>query len=80
VTNVARHSAAGSCRVRIHAEDYLTVEVTDDGLADSPGSSPPWIPGIGIRSMTDRAEELGGSESAVPTPLGGRVFAKLPLG
>ena len=74
VTNVARHSTAGSCRVRLRAGECLTVEVTDNGRGASR-----WIPGVGIRSMIDRAEELGGRASAIPTTTGGRVFAELPL-
>ena len=81
VTNVARHSdgrilpgadsAPGEC---------LTVEVTDDGRGRSPGNLAPWTPGVGIRSMIDRAEELGGTGERGPHP-GGRpgVRRNFPL-
>ena len=75
VTNVARHSPASNCVVRVRAGDQLTIEVTDDG----PAGPDPWTAGVGIRSILDRAEELGGHASAAPTTTGGRVFAALPL-
>jgi signal transduction histidine kinase len=75
VTNVARHSRGANCMVRLRAGDLLTIEVTDDGLSGEKS----WKPGVGIRSIVERAEELGGCASAVPTETGGRVFAQLPL-
>jgi signal transduction histidine kinase len=75
VTNVLRHSTATRCAVRLSRhESALCVEVTDDGHGGGP-----WTPGMGLRSLLLRAEELGGRAEAGPTPSGGRVAAELPL-
>jgi signal transduction histidine kinase len=76
--NVVRHAGAGTCAVRLACREgqSLEIEVTDDGvgLPESPKF------GVGLRSMQERAAELGGScgiESV--TPAGTRIFARLPL-
>jgi signal transduction histidine kinase len=75
VTNVLRHSAATRCVVRLRSgPSSLCLEVSDDGSGDSA-----WLPGVGLRSLIVRAEELGGRAVAGPTPAGGRVSAELPL-
>ena len=62
LTNAVRHAGARRCDITLTADEALTVEVTDDGrgLPDDP------IPGIGLSSMRERAEELGGSFTATP--------------
>jgi signal transduction histidine kinase len=52
----------------------LAVEVTDH--APATGN---WHAGVGLSSMRERAEELGGSLVAGGTPAGGCVRAELPL-
>jgi len=76
ITNAVRHAGAHSCRVDISQNGGLVVEVADDGG----GLPSEYRPGIGITSMRERAEELGGSFD-VETPLDGgtRVRALLPL-
>ena len=75
VTNVLRHSAATRCVVRLRSgPSSLCLDVSDDGSGDSV-----WLPGVGLRSLMVRAEELGGRAVAGPTPAGGRVSAELPL-
>ncbi|NUW39831.1 histidine kinase [Nonomuraea rhodomycinica] len=87
LTNAVRHSGAGRVRVRIRADGHpaaagpatrcLHVEVADDGT----GSGGAWRPGVGMRSMRERAAELGGTCTAGAAPTGGgRVAATLPLG
>ncbi len=76
--NVGRHADASSCTVRLDCPGgrALEIEITDDGigLPDAPQ------PGVGLRSMRERAAELGGScEIGRATPSGARVFARLPL-
>jgi signal transduction histidine kinase len=76
LTNVVRHSGGRRAVLSLHAdEDGLRLSVTDDG---PPGRL--WRPGVGLRSIAERAAELGGACDAGPTPQGGRVAAVLPLG
>ncbi|GAC1301468.1 MAG: hypothetical protein NVSMB27_41780 [Ktedonobacteraceae bacterium] len=76
MTNVIRHASAHSCCVRIRVEDGLQIEVSDDGTGiDEAGR-----PGVGLTSMRERAEELGGTFSVSKTdPQGTLVRACLPL-
>ncbi len=75
LTNVARHTdSLEATVVLLRAGSTLTVEVTD--LASGTGT---WHPGVGLSSMRERAEELGGSLVAGSTATGGRVRAELPL-
>jgi signal transduction histidine kinase len=76
VTNVARHGEARHVQVQVaESSDVLVVTVTDDGPARTP-----WAAGVGLTGMRDRAEELGGTFSAGPTPVGGCVRGAYPLG
>ena len=77
VTNVIRHASAHSCRVRIGVkDDGLLIEVSDDGI----GIDEVWRLGVGLTSMRERAEELGGTFSIRKTdPQGTLVIACLPL-
>lgn len=78
MTNVARHAAANECVVRLSldkAAEKLYIEVEDNGCGLSAGNKQ----GVGLSSMRERAEELGGHfivES--PTESGTRVNASLP--
>ena len=77
MTNAVRHAGASACRVALHADSQLTVEVTDDGcgLPDVPRR------GTGLESMQERAAEVGGEVAVERRPEGGtRVLARLPLG
>ena len=82
VTNAARHARAGSCRVCLAIEDSperpeLVLEVSDDGV----GLPAERHAGVGLSSMRERAEELGGEFSVEsPSKEGVRVLARLPLG
>jgi signal transduction histidine kinase len=78
IANVARHARAGCCRVTVGVIDEgLRLEVADDGQGLN-GSA---RPGLGMRSMRERAEELGGSLEIDRAPGGGtRVTAVLPTG
>jgi signal transduction histidine kinase len=76
VANVARHAHARCCTVRLALKDAaLAVEVTDDGIGIPP--APP--AGVGLRSMRERAAELGGGCVVSGGPEGGTcVCASLP--
>ncbi len=76
LANVARHSGAASCVVRIGLEDALCLEIVDDGRGIAEGRRA----GVGLASMRERAEELGGAcviESAHSA--GTTVRVRLPL-
>ena len=79
ITNVARHAHAKTCRVRLSVDrgsGVLEVEITDDGA----GVPEVRVAGVGLSSMRERAEELGGTLAVEPKPEGGtRVLARLPL-
>jgi signal transduction histidine kinase len=79
ITNVARHAQARRCEVRLSVEDApgaLRLEVIDDGV----GIPVDRVAGVGLSSMRERAEELGGTLAVEPEPQGGtRVLARLPL-
>ena len=76
VTNVIRHASAHSCRVHIQVKDGLQIEVSDDGT----GIAEAGRAGVGLASMRERAEELGGTFSVSKTdPQGTLVRACLPL-
>ncbi|WP_158291071.1 sensor histidine kinase [Kribbella antiqua] len=78
VTNAARHS--GSARVQVAVRRFdgrLEVCVVDDGS----GLITPRTDGVGLGSMRERAEEIGGQLEVVPAPgRGTTVRALLPIG
>ena len=66
--NIVRHTEATGCTIRLALDDHnLTLTVTDNGC----GLPANYLPGIGHRSMQERAEELGGSVTILPAPDGG---------
>lgn len=75
LTNVARHSGATRCQVRVRIDEDLHLEVTDDGVG--PGIARD--DGIGLASMRERAERLGGTFTLGPSDPGTRVCVRLPL-
>ncbi len=76
LANVVRHARARSCLVRLSATDEVRLEILDDGDG-MPGDHPP---GVGLISMRERAEELGGTCAVRGAPGGGtRVSVRLPL-
>jgi signal transduction histidine kinase len=73
--NVARHADTTSARVRVSVVDgALELEVLDGGAG-----STPWVPGVGLTSMRERIEQLGGHVTVGATADGGRVHALVPL-
>lgn len=76
LTNAVRHAGATTIRVWLAADHELTVTIEDDGrgLTAETGN------GVGLRSMHERAAELGGSCDVRQRTGGGtRVVARLPL-
>ncbi|NYJ08936.1 sensor histidine kinase [Petropleomorpha daqingensis] len=78
MTNAARHSGGSRCTVTVTVdEDRVEVGVVDDG-SGLPGVR---RPGVGLRSMSERAAEIGGTcEVSSPDGAGTSVHALLPLG
>lgn len=75
--NVARHSHARHCTIRLLIHDAFEIQITDDGTGLPPGIAP----GVGLRSMCERAAELGGDcEIQRGANCGTRVLARLPIG
>src|SRR4051812_7236354 len=76
VTNVLRHAEATRCVVTLAVDEALELTVTDNGCGPRSGA----IPGVGLSSMCERAEELGGTCSIDGRPDGGTtVQAVIPL-
>jgi two-component system, NarL family, sensor kinase len=76
INNAARHAHASRCCVRLSAGETLEVEVVDDGSGWRAGARA----GVGLSSMRERAEELGGTLVLSAAPGGGsRVLATIPL-
>ena len=77
LSNAVRHSGASACGVAITTADgALDLTVHDDGR----GLDPARAPGVGLRSMRERVEELGGTFAVLSPPEGGTlVHARLPL-
>jgi len=79
LTNIARHAHARTCYIRLSTDqrsDVLEVEIKDDGVR-IPGER---VAGVGLSSMRERAEELGGTLVVERGSEGGtRVLARLPL-
>jgi NarL family two-component system sensor histidine kinase LiaS len=78
LATVARHS--GATTVDLHLAwtgDELTLAIKDDGHGFDGAASEPH--GIGLRSMRERMEVLGGMLLVASTSQGTRVEARLPL-
>jgi signal transduction histidine kinase len=78
LTNVVRHAQARHCTLRLTLDEptgWLALSIQDDGcgLSSSRGV------GVGLISMRERAEELGGTCMIQPVESGGTcVLARLP--
>ena len=71
LTNVARHAGGRDAVVALDPEgDRLRIMVSDGGAATAE-----WVPGVGLTSMRERAEQLGGTFRAGA----GSVEVVLPL-
>jgi len=77
LTNVIKHADARHVAVSVGTDgDRVTVEVTDDGTAQSTVQGD----GFGLIGMRERAAAAGGGVEAGPVPGGGwRVHATLPV-
>jgi two-component system, NarL family, sensor kinase len=78
VNNVLRHAQAALCAVTCRREGgWLILTIQDDGRGISPGARG----GVGMLSMRERVEELGGTLAIAPVePSGTLITARLPTG
>ena len=79
LTNVVRHSGAHRCTVRLDVGDTARLVIEDDGVgivAREPRTGPG---GVGLGSMRERAERLGGHLEVSTTGHGTKVVAEIPL-
>lgn len=77
LTNAVKHARAHGFAVRLaQCGDLLRIEVIDDGIGGAaPGK------GLGLRSLADRVEALGGNlRVESPEGAGTVIFAELPCG
>jgi signal transduction histidine kinase len=77
LTNARRHSGANSVLVSLRSEgNDLVAEISDDGR----GFEPETVPGVGLRSMRERAIALGGTLEFESEPRNGtRVRLRVPM-
>jgi signal transduction histidine kinase len=67
---VSRHAHARGCRVVLRTDrDEVLLRIDDDG----DGLAADAAPGVGLRSMRERAAELGGRVELASSPDGGLV-------
>jgi signal transduction histidine kinase len=77
LTNISKHAQARQCTICFTYHTGLEMEIIDDGI----GLPQSITPGVGLRSMRERAEELGGSCLIERRAEGGtRIQARLPIG
>lgn len=77
VVNASRYSGADGCTVSVTVQDASLVVIVLDLGSGIPAGAPS---GVGLRSMRERADELGGDVTVEPHASGGtRVHAVLPL-
>lgn len=78
-TNVIRHAQAEHCWITLQIIAFppqMQITVADDGI----GLPVAIVPNVGLHSMRERAEELGGAFQLQPRPSGGtQITVSLPL-
>lgn len=77
LANALRHSAAGRCCITVRTDGpEVILEVDDDGR----GFGADVVSGVGLRSMHERAAEVGGEVEVRSRPAAGTcIRARLPL-
>lgn len=76
VTNVARHADVTLATVTLTVTDAPSLHLS---VQDAGCSTEPWTPGVGLQSMRERVEQIGGALTVHATPQGATVTADLPL-
>ncbi|MFD3621052.1 sensor histidine kinase [Streptomyces sp. NPDC058676] len=76
VTNIARHANVTTATVTLVLTDTPSLRLS---IADGGCCTHPWTHGVGIQSMHERAEQIGGTLTVSTTPQGATITADLPL-
>lgn len=79
ITNVIKHAQAHQCWIALRVLAHpsrLQMTIEDDGI----GLPESIVPNVGLHSMRERTEELGGTFNIQPCPRGGtRIIVSLPI-
>lgn len=76
VTNVLRHSRAEHCEISLRQkEDLIELQIMNDGADESPCDPS----GSGVRNMTERVDEIGGSFTSRRESGRFHLHAQIPL-
>jgi PAS domain S-box-containing protein len=76
LSNVARHAKASRVDVHLSVDDRLRLVVTDDGVGPPAADG---RRGLGLRNMTARADEIGGTLALEPADPGTRLCWEVPV-
>jgi two-component system, NarL family, sensor kinase len=86
LTNIHRHSGSPTARVRLHQKDGMVfLEIQDQGKGLKPALlerlTEDWTgaPGVGLRGMNERMQQLGGRLELSSTAKGTTLTAIIPL-
>ncbi|MGH2756214.1 MAG: sensor histidine kinase, partial [Actinomycetota bacterium] len=79
LTNASRHAQASTIAVRLHSDDAVVLEITDDGIGFEPEEVLAARHSFGMIMMKERAEAIGGRLSISTTP-GEGTTVRLELG
>ncbi len=75
LTNVTRHARAQTCKVSLSVNGHVDITVEDDGI----GIPTSHQSGVGLKSIYERVDELGGSCQIESNPqMGTRIKVSLP--
>ena len=76
VLNAYRHAGATKVEMTVAAGEHgVALDVVDDGV----GLDPAARPGVGLQSMRERADELGGTLTVEPGPAGRGTQVRMVL-
>jgi len=85
LTNIQRHSGSQHAKIRVDRDSNLSLEISDNRTGDSGSlprhaAKPPFQFGVGIRSMQERLNLIGGRLDIHTTSRGTTVRVTVPLG
>lgn len=76
LTNIYKHSAASAVTLHLHQADrVLCIQIADNGTGFDPAQV---VPGIGLVSMRERVEALGGTLTITSNQQGTTIQAQIP--